>query len=122
MFDATTKKCVDKQEIAVPTDCQAYKECAKNIPLALEEHIKFCLRTKDFSKAFTQIANLSSAALRCLYTGKSLWKMGESRKAVSVIVQGFNDDLQSDSLASKLAYLKCKWSIKLKLERPNETI
>jgi len=27
MFDATTKKCVDKQKIAVPGDCQAYKEC-----------------------------------------------------------------------------------------------
>ena len=30
--------------------------------------------------------------------------MGESRKAVSVIVQGFNDDLQSDSLAKKIAW------------------
>jgi hypothetical protein len=27
MFDATTKKCVDKRKIAVPGDCQAYKEC-----------------------------------------------------------------------------------------------
>jgi hypothetical protein len=27
MFDATTKKCVDKQKIAVPGECQAYKEC-----------------------------------------------------------------------------------------------
>jgi len=27
MFDETTKKCIDKQKLAIPGDCKTYKEC-----------------------------------------------------------------------------------------------
>jgi hypothetical protein len=49
---------------------------AKNSLDFLQKHIKFCIRTKNFPPAFSQISQLPSSGLQIIYKAKSLWKMG----------------------------------------------
>jgi len=72
MFDATTKKCVDKQKIAVPTDCQAYKECVSIEPsLSMEYWREASCPTSMHFNPSTATCVMSNESDCCKYLLKS---------------------------------------------------
>jgi len=72
MFDATTKKCVEKKKIAVPTDCQVYKECVSIEPsLSMEYWREASCPTSTHFNPSTATCVMSNESDCCKYLLKS---------------------------------------------------